>query len=343
MESIQVCFLYRPFTAVKEYLEKSFSNHPNVYLNFPTSIEEEDLINFVRNADIIISWNISEPVIRAAKKVKLIISPYTGVEHLTKKLRSIPNLPKFQLVNAHGASELIAQHTVAMLLGITNHIVLHHRRLHEGIWVPGGEGVEEDAPSIPLAGKTIGLFGYGKINQKVHKMMANFNTKFAILRRSWSNRRETLPTAALKFELAQLQEFLAQSDILVIAAPLTRETKGIIGKKELQQLGTNSVIINVGRADIVQEQALFEALQTNSTLRAALDVWYIYHPEADERGRHYPFSYPFHELENVIISPHRADSPFDDRRRWDDIIENIKRMADGRTDFINLVDIQAGY
>lgn len=340
---LKVCFLYSPFPTVKEFLVSQFRNIKKVDLIFPEDISEENLIKIVPEMDVLVSWNISAAILEAAINIRLVISPYTGIDHMSRTIRKLFENPSFLVVNAHGVSELIAQHGVAMILGITNHLVIHHKRLSSGIWIPGGEGIEEDAPSIPLSKKVIGLFGYGHINRKVHDMMVGFDTKFAILRRSWEKNPENYPTEIMKFTLDNMDEFLKKVDILVIAAPLTHETKHVIGKRELELLGKDSILVNIGRADIVKEQDLFDALKEKIIARAALDVWYIYHPELDSYGRRYPYSCPFHELENVLVSPHRADSPFDDMGRWDDIIENIKRFADGRTDLLNIVDIKIGY
>jgi len=77
---------------------------------------------------------------------------------------------------------------------------------------------------------------------------------------------------------------------------------------------------------------------------AAIDVWYNYTPEEID-GKKYPYSsdHPFHELNNILLSPHRAGSPFGDLSRWDENIHNVKTLAEGRTDFINVVDLEEEY
>jgi phosphoglycerate dehydrogenase-like enzyme len=104
-------------------------------------------------------------------------------------------------------------------------------------------------------------------------------------------------------------------------------------------------LVNIARGAIINEEALYNALKNNVIAGAALDVWYNYHPEVDN-DKKYPYDsekFPFHELDNVILSPHRAASPHDDLKRWDEVIENISRFAEGEKDFINVVDIEKGY
>lgn len=117
----------------------------------------------------------------------------------------------------------------------------------------------------------------------------------------------------------------------------------MIGARELRLLGKDSLLVNVARGKIVNEKALYSALERNVIGGAAIDVWYNYSPAKDRKGREYPYSHKFHNLSNIIMSPHRAASPFGDLERWDEVIENLLRLADGKRSFINEVDITAEY
>lgn len=343
LNRITVLFLYKPFERVKQHLLLHFKDFSHVKFIFPNDITEEHLLTLIPEADVVIYWDISEKILLASKKLKLYISPYTGVEHLTRKLLTIQKMPKFTLCNAHGASGLIAQQAIAMLFAICNHIVYHHKDMEKGNWIPGGEGVEEPAPSINLASRKIGLLGYGQINQKVHHMLSGINENIHILKRNWAEKDKENQKNVKCYNFEERDDFFQTIDILIIAAPLTKLTHHMISSKELELLGENGIIVNVGRADIIVEEDLFKALQNETIARAALDVWYRYRPEPNETGKKYPYTFPFHELSNVLISPHRADSPFDDLERWSDIIENIKILASGGTNFKNIVNIANGY
>ena len=102
-------------------------------------------------------------------------------------------------------------------------------------------------------------------------------------------------------------------------------------------------MVNVARGHIIDEASLFNALRDHTIAGAAIDVWYNYNPGTDETGRCYPFSHPFHTLQNVILSPHRSASPLDDLQRWDEVVENIKRHAAGRDAFLNVIDLNDEY
>ena len=146
-----------------------------------------------------------------------------------------------------------------------------------------------------------------------------------------------------KYETTQLDEFLDATDTLLVAVPLTPETEDLVGLNELKRLGPEGVVVNVGRGPVINQKALFRALAKHHILGAAIDVWYTYQPDPDDKGRKYPFEEPFQDLDNIIMSPHRAYSPADDLERWDEVIENIKRFAAGRTDYISPVDYERGY
>ncbi len=108
-------------------------------------------------------------------------------------------------------------------------------------------------------------------------------------------------------------------------------------------MGSDGLLVNVSRGRVIDEESLFCALRDELIAGAAIDVWYDYDPSPDEEGRKYPFSFPFHTLENVILSPHRAASPLDDLHRWDEVIENTRRFAVGHKQLINIVDLTEGY
>jgi phosphoglycerate dehydrogenase-like enzyme len=226
-----------------------------------------------------------------------------------------------------------------MLLALLNNIVQHHNWMATGEWRKG----DAEAKNIPMKGRTVGLLGYGAINQKVHKLLSGFDVTFAILRRSWVKKEITLPTSVKKYLPSQLHKFLDEVDTLIVALPLTPKTEGLLGYNQLVRLGENGVVVNVARGSIIDQTALYKVLKERKIAGAAIDVWYTYQPERDKQGRKYPYEKPFHSLDNILLSPHHAASPFDDLDRWDEVIENITRFAQGRKDFVNVVDTERGY
>ncbi|MBY8986076.1 MAG: hypothetical protein KGD65_13455 [Candidatus Lokiarchaeota archaeon] len=336
---ITVCFVSNIPEPAKEYILDKLKPIENIKVLFSAKTSERSLSNLVKDADIVVGWRPSEKLFSVAPKMKLFINPGAGIQPLLKLFRKENEKRKVLLINGHGNSYFVAQHAVALLLTLMNKIIPHHQWMQEGKWRTG----DEEAPSLPLRFKKVGFLGYGAINQKIHRFLQGFNVEFAILRRHWEKQTSPLPIKVKKFEFSQLPEFLKFCDILFVAIPLTSQTKGLIRKKELEFLGTKGLVINVARGEIIDEESLYDSLKENIISGAAIDVWYDYTPNSDEEGRKYPFHFPFHKLDNIILSPHRGYSPFNDLLRWDEIIENIKRMALGRTDFMNIVNLDEEY
>ncbi|MFX1320701.1 MAG: NAD(P)-dependent oxidoreductase [Promethearchaeota archaeon] len=338
-QKIVVCFTFDVSERLKNYLEKQLKNLPQVNLIFPIDVSEKSLIGIVPEADIIVGWRPSRLLLKKSSKLKLYINPGAGVSHLIQLFREINRSRKVLLVNGHGNSYFVAQHAVALLLTMMNKVLEHHLWMSSGNWRTG----DKEAASMPLRYRKIGLLGYGHINQKVHRFLQGFDVEFSILRYDWAKQKNQLPTPSKKYEYSQFHDFLKEIDVLIVALPLTYLTKGMIARQELTLLGSNGLVINVSRGEIIDEESLFIALRDKIITGAAIDVWYNYHPKSDEKGKKYPFSFPFHTLDNIILSPHRGYSPFNDLMRWDEVIENITRLAKGRDDFINIVDLDNEY
>jgi phosphoglycerate dehydrogenase-like enzyme len=338
-KDITVCFISNIPEPAKEYILEKLNSFENVKTLFYTKTSERSRADLVSSADILVGWRPSEKLISEASNMKLFINPGTGIQPLLELFRRENEKRKVLLINGHGNSYFVAQHAVALLLTLMNKSIPHHRWMREGKWRTG----DRDAISIPLRFRNVGFLGYGAINQKIHRFLSGFDIDFSILRKHWKKQKSPLPTDVEKFKFSQLPEFLTNIDILFVAVPLTSLTKGLIKKKELKLLGKKGLVVNVARGEIIDEESLYGALKRKDITGAAIDVWYDYTPKSDGEGRKYPFHFPFHTLDNIILSPHRGYSPFSDLLRWDEIIENIKRIAMGRTDFINIVNLDEEY
>lgn len=332
-------FAFQPEENLKRHLLKELESYNNVKLIFPVDSSDELFLKYASDAEIIVGWRPTDELIRTAKKLKMFINPGTGVQHLIEKFRKLKQKRGIVLINGHGNSYFCAQHAVAMLLALMNKVIPHHIWLSEGKWRTG----DEEAKSIPLRGRKIGLCGYGAINQKVHHFLSGFDVEFSIFRKNWDKQKLTFPTHVKKYSLKELHPFLKEVNTIILALPSTSLTKGLFGKKEFELLGSDGLLVNVGRGDVIVEECLYDALKNKTICGAAIDVWFNYKPDADADGRKYPFSYTFQKLDNVVLSPHRAASPFDDLKRWDEVIENVKRFARGENNFINVVDLDEEY
>ncbi|MHA2246197.1 MAG: NAD(P)-dependent oxidoreductase [Candidatus Hodarchaeales archaeon] len=334
-----VLFTWDVNDRLKSYLQEHLDHAPKLDLIFPEEVSEENLLELAPRANIMVGWRVPDQIKLAAKKMQLYINPGVGIKHHIEFFRKLNQTREVILINGHGNSYFTAQHVVAMLLALMNKIISHNNWMKSGLWRRG----DADAISLPLRYRKVGLLGYGAINKKVHRFLQGFNIEFSILRCNWSKNEDKMPTNAKKYLPNDLLRFLEEIDILIVAVPETTKTIGMIRKEEMKSLGTNGLLVNVSRGSVVDEKSLFHALQKKELAGAAIDVWYNYNPDPDKEGRKYPFTLPFHTLDNIVLSPHRAASPFNDLERWDEVIENILRFNQGKRTFLNVVDLENEY
>ncbi len=339
MSALTVVFLWDVRLELRNYFKEKLQNVSPLHLIFPNKeqAKNKDFPNLAQ-AHILVGWRVSDEMLQDAQHLRLIINPGIGVEQHAK-IKNILQERNIVLTNTHGNAYFTAQHAVALLLGLCNQILPHHHFMQSGQWRTG----DKEAKSLPLCYRKVGLLGYGAINRCVHRMLKGFDCEFYLLKRAWKEEEKTKHLDQNIFDSSQLHDFLKRIDTLMVALPRTPKTENLLGKKELEILGKDGLVVNVGRGAVINEEALYEALKSKTIKAAAIDVWYHYRPDADEEGKKYPYHFPFHELDNVILSPHRGASPLDDLERWNDVVENIKRVANGEDGFLNVVDLEEGY
>ncbi len=326
------------FWAVEQNLQNFFHerlDHLGVKLIFPDkqALEAKDYSG-AEKAEILIGWRPNAELLQQALNLRLIINPGAGVQHLMDLLRPYAQKNQhFQLINNHGNDSLSAQHAVSMLLALTAQLLPHHQWMKQGRWRTG----DKDACSLPLEDIHIGLLGYGAINRRVEQLLAPFKPVFHYCHRSAVTDRHTK-----KYAVRDLDLFIEQVRILIIAVPQTPETIDLIKEPQLKSLGANGILINIARGPVVNESALYAALQNRWISSAGIDVWYDYSPKEGEQGRKHPYTQPFHELDNILLSPHRAGHPINYPPRWRQVFENIERFASGESVY-NVVNLETGY
>lgn len=238
------------------------------------------LLDQLPGTSALLATELPEEALPFARDLRLFLYPGAGVAQ-TDPLQYPAGC---SVVNVYEHEGPIAEYVMMTMLMHVTRIMEHSAAFREGDWT--GSGRVGGAPHGELSGKTIGLFGYGHIGQAVARRGKAFGMHIeAVTRRN----------------AAELPDLLRRSDFLVIAAPLTDETRGRFGPAELAMLPLHAFLINVSRAEIVQEQALFEALSSGRLKGAALDVWYQY-PQPGAQG--FGSELPFHWLRNVIATPH---------------------------------------
>lgn len=284
------------------------------------------------DADVIVGWDLRKEVIGDAKKLQLFICPAAGVNKPLENLGE--QEPWFTFCNSHGNFNVTATHGIALLLATANKIVTHHNLLQDGKW----RSRDESGITLPIESRKIGLLGYGHIGKRFKELMSGFDLEWHVMKRSWTEE-QTFKT----YGSNELHQLLKEVDILVITLPGTKDTEGLIGKRELELLGPQGILVNIGRGEVLEEEAFYNALKSKTINRAATDVWYNYKPEADGQGKKRPYSFPFHELDNLVLSPHRAGTPDSYVKRYDDVIYNINQFLSGEKNYVNVIETGSLY
>ena len=217
----------------------------------------------------------------------------------------------------------VSEYALAAMLEWTIGLGRRSDRFKGGDW---SQSPRTGGPTRPeLAGKTVGCLGYGTIGQAVAARARAFGMGVLALTRT---PRPLEPAPDWLGGFGDLERLLEGTDFLVIACPLTEDTRGLIGAEAFAAMKPTAVLINIARAHIVDEDALYEALSTGAIAGAALDPCYRYPAPGDADQR--PSTRPFHDLDNALMTPHL--SSWTDgliARRFTFVADNIERLIAG--------------
>ena len=264
-----------------------------------------------------------EQVWHMAPRVRWVHSLSAGLDGLL--FRDLVESP-VPLTNARGAfSEALGEFALGAVMFFAKDFRRLVRSQMAGAWDPFD--VDE------VRGQTLGLIGYGDIGRAVASRACALGMKVLAMRRRPELSRDDRNVARV-FGTSQKRELLSLSDFVVVVAPLTPETRGMIGEPEFEAMKPGAVLINIGRGPVVDEAALLRALEQKRIRGAALDVF-----DAEPL----PPGHPFYQIDNVLLSPHSADHTRDWKARTMRIfLENFERFRRGEP-LVNVVNKKLGY
>jgi phosphoglycerate dehydrogenase-like enzyme len=271
------------------------------------------------DADIVVTnhWRAEYP---PAPRVRLVQSVATGIE-----LIDLAALPRgVAICNAFGHETAIAEYVLMTML------VWSHRfreiegdfRAHSSwrsSWVQSG------SPHGEVLGRTVGIIGLGRVGREVARRAAAFGCRVIA-----ANRSPRRPEGGVErvYLLTELDQMLPACDFVVLSTALGPDTERLIDARRLALMKCSAFLVNIARGAVVDEDAVYAALRDGNIGGAALDVWWRY-PNAVEPERR-PSRHPFHELANVMMTPHCAGwTEGMVARRWREVTENINRFVRG--------------
>ena len=291
----------------------------------PDALVSESDRELYLSADVIVGarYDATMPI---PEKVSLYHVPGAGYDAI-----DLARLPKSAIVcNCFGHEQPIAEYVFAGLLNNQIPMADADAKLRQGNWAYQAATLSQLHGEI--AGKTIGLLGFGHIGKAIARRAKAFEMNVVVANRSPVATSEIVDKS---FSLSELHSFLGSADYIVVSVPLTDETTGIIDAEAFSAMRSKAVIFNVGRGRTIDETALYEALRDKRIGGAVIDTWYTYPSPANATPK--PGTLPFHELDNLVMTPHMSgwtDGTI--RRRQQTIAENIKIRFTGGT-CINVV------
>ena len=276
---------------------------------------ETETIRRIADSEIVLvnKVPITETVLAACPNIRLICVQATGynivdVDACARRGIPVTNVPSY-------GTAAVAQFTMALILEMCHRIGLHNHSVHQGDWSKAETFCYWLTPQMELAGKTLGIIGFGRIGRAVGKLAHAFGMNVITWSRSQSEEGKAIA------EYVDLDTLFARSDIVSLHCPLFPETEKIINRENLSKMKNGSMLVNTARGGLVDENALVDALESGKLRYAAVDV-VSQEPMLPDN--------PLLKTRKCIITPHIAWAPVESRQRLlDTVVDNIRCFLDG--------------
>ena len=289
----------------------------------------EGIRRLLPDADVAFVPHVSRDMLASSPRLRWIQSPAVGVGHmLFPEMIASPVV----ITCARGIrARAIAEHVLGVTIALARQLHTAVRRQVEHRWAQ--DELESDTTSIfTLEGRRMGIVGLGSIGSEIASLAAACGMEVWGVRRRLD---QAVPTGVARvLPSTDLDDLLASSDVVVLAAPHTRSTDRLLGAREIALMRPDAMLVNISRGTIVDDEALVAALRSRRIAGAALDVFA--HEPLDQASAYW-------DLPNVIVTPHTSGAMAD---YWTPLValfsENLRRFEKGAP-MLNVVDKEAGY
>ena len=277
----------------------------------------DQIIERAKDADVVLTNKtpLNADTLARLPRLKLISVLATGyniVDVDAARARGIvvSNVPEY-------GTDSVAQHVLAVLLHFCHHCALHDQLVREGAWQRQSDFCFWQRPLIELAGKSIGIVGFGRIGRRVGKLASALGMQVGAY-----DVQQIVPPVSGQFAWRSLEDLFAESDVITLHCPQTEENTGMVDRRLLSTMKPTAFFINAARGGLVNEQDLADALNRGTIAGAALDVLSS-EPPADDN--------PLLNASNCLITPHIAWATLEARRRMMSITaENVSAFLRGK-------------
>lgn len=309
---------------------KAFADEFTVYDRSPQELVAER----IGNSDIILlnKVHITKEIVERCPNLRYIGVLATGynvvdLDACRQKGIIVTNIPSY-------STKAVAQHVFAFILHFTNLVASHSSSVHDGKWISNPDFCYWLSPLTELNGKTLGIYGFGHIGQRVAEIALSFGMKVIVHAHSESSFKKALESMELSpakkacLSSVSVEDLFSQADFLSLHAPLTHETENLVNDKTLSLMKKSAILINTARGGLVCEKNVRESLDNGSIAGYAADVL-LEEPMSK--------NCPLYKAPNCLITPHLAWAPLETRLRLLGIaINNIKAFIDGKP--VNVVN-----
>jgi len=283
----------------------------------PADMDDDEKIELVRDADFIMLFpgTISDRVLQAATKCKLIQLLSAGYDEMNLPLAEDLGIA---VANNGGANRVaVAEHTLMLMLATHRRMMFYANNVKAGRWK---QEQDRKIDVFELEGKTLGIIGMGNIGRQVARRAAAFDMELQYYDKYHPLTPVEEETMGIK--AVDMDTLLQTSDVVSTHVPLTRDTYGMIGKRELELMKPTGVVINTSRGGVIEETALAEALISGTIAAAGLDVMEHEPPDPND---------PLLQIENLVITPHTAGPTLESiPKRAANAFENIQHVWSGQ-------------
>jgi phosphoglycerate dehydrogenase-like enzyme len=309
---------------LEEAIPELERKHPD--LEFVHCPKREDTLEMIADADIYLGW-LNEEILAAAKKLKWVQSPSTGINYYL----AIPEFVESDVLltsarGTHGAC--LAESVLGMIFAFTRGIRDCVLRQQERLWA-----VREVRPKlVELTGSTMGIIGFGAVGRALAVRARAFDMRIVAVDLYPDDKPGYVSEL---WGVDRLDDLLRDSDYVVVTVPYTLQTEGMIGPEQLTLMKPSAMLVGISRGGIIDQEALARALREKRLAAAALDVF---------RPEPLPADSELWDLENLLITPHTAGGTQFERQHVLDIFdENLGRFLRGDLPLRNQIDKQRGF
>lgn len=320
---------HAPDERAMAYLRSEINSRIEITLTEDTSHDNQ--------VTVLVSGHPNKEEINRFPQLEKLIIPWAGVHQ--EIFEVLKDEPAIEIHNLHHNAIPVAEYALMLMLAAAKNIIPMDRDLRLSNW----QLRYEMGTASLLTGKTALILGYGHIGRVLAKYLKSFEMNVMATR--YSVELPQTEDGVEVYPANSLLNLLPKAEYLIIALPHTSETDGLIGEPEINLLPSSSILVNIGRGAVVDQGALFHALKTKRIAGAGIDVWYNYPKNDESRINTSPADYPFHELDNIVMSPHRAgglNTGDTERLRMSHLAILLNAQARG-DEMPNRVDRQKGY